>query len=229
MEEEVLAYIWSYIDDVLGAEVERARRSGNVPVNWTRVLTTDAGWPCKERIPKELIVEQRFFPSVEGISRIREVGVLFPAKCCVCGDTATREFPLQPLSLVERARTALGPMRQMQVPHCDLHGGPFGSLLLHVDNPATNHMQVITIGLCRDFLDELAALHTDGDVYAPWVTFAPGLPGVGWTQGTNAEWWHDAWSPFWRGLSGNERLAYLRRWKASPDWREFLLNDGCWK
>jgi len=26
----------------------------------------------------------------------------------------------------------------------------------------------------------------------------------------------------------NERLAYLRRWKACSDWREFLHNDQRW-
>lgn len=47
----------------------------------------------------------------------------------------------------------------------------------------------------------------------------------GWRQGNSEGWIKLIWYPFWNGLSREDRIAYLTKWNASEDWRDYLDPD----
>lgn len=57
----------------------------------------------------------------------------------------------------------------------------------------------------------------------PWVAFPDIDPSIlGSLQGAMEYWWDWLFSPFWSGLSANERMDYLTRHSADEDWADFL-------
>jgi len=63
-----------------------------------------------------------------------------------------------------------------------------------------------------------------GELQPPWEAF-PGSDPMwgGWRQGVSEAWLRDRFLPFWRGLDGDGRRAYLDRWPPPTDlWRIYL-------
>ncbi len=179
-------------------------------------------------LPESIVHQSVIYPSVAAIARIRAVGIRFPNVCCVCGEPATRTFPDQPLSIFEKLKARYWYWHRTDVPHCDRHGGPNASLLSTILYPDKAFLCIFTIGFSREFADRLRDIHQDGDFYAPWVAFPYSYGPIGWNQGVNNEWWLECWTPFWLGLSEDDRKSYLIRWRANEMWREFLLEDQRW-
>jgi hypothetical protein len=73
----------------------------------------------------------------------------------------------------------------------------------------------------RELIRRTADKLRDPPPEPPWVFF-PGQPvdWSGWRQGGGHAWLLRVWLPFWRGLSPEERAAYLTRWPPpDDDWR----------
>lgn len=58
----------------------------------------------------------------------------------------------------------------------------------------------------------------------PWVCFPnhPECSVLRATQGAEESWITDHWWPFWLGLSAEQRIDYLKYWKAEPEWSDAL-------
>jgi len=71
-------------------------------------------------------------------------------------------------------------------------------------------------------------LATEDDPQPPWVAFpgseqAGGPIWGGWRQGVSEAWLRDRFLPFWRGLDGDQRRAYLDRWRPPTNlWATYL-------
>ncbi|MFN0056626.1 MAG: hypothetical protein ACKV0T_31145 [Planctomycetales bacterium] len=226
-----MTWIWNekYVKLVLCADFERIRKNGALPTEWANAIEGDIWTWRKMSLPQSLICNFSFAPSVEGIARLHSVGILFPDTCCVCGAPATRQLPLRPLSLREKFRAAIKCWYPVSVPHCEVHGDRYASLLFAADPPTDNFPFVYMIGLNRSFMVDTKRLNCGGEYYAPWaISRYYRMPGIGWGQGAEEGWWLHAWVPFWLSLPEDERQAYLKRWKADDDWREFLIEVPRW-
>lgn len=64
------------------------------------------------------------------------------------------------------------------------------------------------------------------DVEPPWHRYPRSEPTwSGWRQGHSEAWLLETWLPFWCGLAGDQRAAYLRRWPPPCEaWRVRLLD-----
>lgn len=65
------------------------------------------------------------------------------------------------------------------------------------------------------------------EVEPPWIAF-PGPPNAPlwmgpWRQGAGEAYLKFDFYPFYYNLSVRDRIAYLDKWKAPPNWREKLL------
>lgn len=62
------------------------------------------------------------------------------------------------------------------------------------------------------------------EVRPPWMEYLDSEPWWGgWRQGTSEAWLKEVWLPFWRGLSGPARAAYLERWPPpTEEWQTYL-------
>ncbi len=47
-------------------------------------------------------------------------------------------------------------------------------------------------------------------------------------QGFSEGWYLQVWRPFWIRLSEEEQLAYVDKWGAPSEWREYLLHPDRW-
>jgi hypothetical protein len=69
------------------------------------------------------------------------------------------------------------------------------------------------------------ALEAGEEIEPPWAVRPGEEPWWGgWRQGYAEPWLLDVWLPFWRKLGRDEKLAYVERWGASPDWRHYALD-----
>lgn len=161
-------------------------------------------------------------------SWIGEKRLPYPDFCCGCGAAAEVRItvPLFDGHLPIWKQLLQGPVDAPQVPHCRECAHSDGQLILQNTQigpcPATSEVHL----LCgsRRFLDETAKLLSVGDVFPPWVTF-PSYNSVagGWRQGNGEFWLNAVWIPFWNSLTFQEQIAYVGRWNASPEWREWSL------
>jgi len=68
------------------------------------------------------------------------------------------------------------------------------------------------------------AIEAGEEIKPPWVIWPGEEPWWGgWSQGDAEPWLLDVWLPFWSKLGRGEKLAYLEKWSASPDWRHYAL------
>jgi hypothetical protein len=153
-----------------------------------------------------------------------EKEVWFPNKCCVCLAQPAIYLP------VYRGVRSYGLWLKKEIvlkraPHCEQHGqGEEAQLVVIFDEITRNAISISVIGCNQSFLDEVTELNKVGDVFPPWEAF-PGSDSItGWRQGVGEYWMIQAWWPFWRQLSSTERAAYLDRWNASEEWRDYLIN-----
>jgi hypothetical protein len=152
-----------------------------------------------------------------------EKEVWLPNKCCVC--LAPPAFYLP----VYREARIFGLRHKKEIvlnraPHCEQHGQRDEAQLVVIFEEMTRSaVEIGVIGINQSFLDEVTTLNKVGDEFPPWEAF-PEYDSFtpAWRQGAGEYWMHDAWWPFWEQLSWTERAAYLDRWDASEDWREYL-------
>ena len=73
------------------------------------------------------------------------------------------------------------------------------------------------------FMQEMQIIPLENDMQAPWV-FGLNYPpyDIFWRQGGEARLYY-VWIPFWKTLDEKQKQEYLARWRASDDWRFFLL------
>ncbi len=163
-----------------------------------------------------------FFLGSSGVETWREHhSLLFPPKCCVCLNSAVKSLPSRGdvgwLGLFRKGPAVGG------IPHCDEHGRGAEANLLVLLRPWSEWViHVSLIGLNEVFLANAKTLNQQGDMPPPWRAFPAYNPETsGWRQGNGEHWLLYAWSPFWKGLSLEEREHYLQRWDAPLDWKSF--------
>jgi len=72
---------------------------------------------------------------------------------------------------------------------------------------------------------QVHALESGEEIEPPWVVNPHSEPwSPSWQQGSIEAWKDSIWRPFWKRLSEEERVAYVNKWKAPADWREYLLD-----
>lgn len=76
------------------------------------------------------------------------------------------------------------------------------------------------------FATQIDALNRGEEIVPPWIAFPDSDPWWGgWRQGNSQGWLVLVWIPFWRHLNDREKLAYIEKWDASADWREYLMKE----
>ncbi|NOK63934.1 MAG: hypothetical protein GFH27_549319n114 [Chloroflexi bacterium AL-W] len=79
------------------------------------------------------------------------------------------------------------------------------------------------------FTAQQQALEARAEIEPPCVAYPEQEPWWGgWRQGYSEAWLHEVWFPFWKKLGLKERMAYVEKWQASPEWREYLIAPGYW-
>ena len=103
-------------------------------------------------------------------------------------------------------------------------------LIWHIESPAyqaleDQHFQRLSNILDEQMVGALRMAKEHSDVIPPWI-LGRGIPpwSMGWRQGGGEAWFHSIWIPFWKGLSEEERVAFVNRWDAPSDWREYALS-----
>jgi hypothetical protein len=126
--------------------------------------------------------------------------------------------------LLTSLATRISLRKTIEIPHCSRHDNQrhalFGLLLDRLNKP---NAEVICFGISADFLKDIHDFYTQGDQQPPWMFSPYQLPWYGWNQGLEEAWWGAAWVPFWTRLSSADKVRYLDKWQALPDWREALL------
>jgi hypothetical protein len=174
--------------------------------------------------PKFKISVAGIFPTVEGLQTIRQLGFEPPAKCCVCGDKPSCSKPMRSGRMLTNLAARIGIREAIEVPHCSRHGNQQHALFgLILDRISKQNASIICFGTSTSFLVDIHNFYTQGEQQPPWIFNPYQLPWHGWNQGLEESWLHAAWLPFWARLSNADRVRYLDKWKASPDWREALL------
>ncbi len=65
----------------------------------------------------------------------------------------------------------------------------------------------------------------DGEIKPPWVIHRDSPPWDGfWKQGDGEFWKLHRFHPFFKGLTPEERVAYVDKWEAPNEWRQNLLH-----
>jgi hypothetical protein len=170
------------------------------------------------------LARRSFFLSAPALDQWEREGTIrFPDECCVCSEPAVNDLPTKEasgfLGRWKRTSTAL------RVPHCSEHGREKEArLLVQVTPWGAGAHQVTLTGLNPRFLEETAALNSEGDVVPPWKAFPEyGPESGGWRQSSGEIWMNEVWSPFWSALPKEVREEYLARWQASAEWRDRLV------
>jgi hypothetical protein len=179
-------------------EIERRLEAGIVPQPGDRSLAA-AGYPELYRTT--------IFLGDAGLDRWEHGRhLLFPPICCVCAAPAE----------IEIAEAG------SRIPHCREHGAGRASLMIESGAAAPKAMWITLTGRNDEFLQQAAKANSDGDMVPPWEAFPQYDSYSGfWKQG--GEFWiAQAFAPFWKALNDGQKAAYIEKWQASPEWREWL-------
>src|SRR5205823_642628 len=80
-----------------------------------------------------------------------------------------------------------------------------------------------------DLADGLRLAREYKDAIPPWV-WAPGSESTSsgaWRQGAGELWLDSIWLPFWQGLTVEQRVRYVERWKIPENWTFYpAIRDG---
>jgi hypothetical protein len=179
-------------------EIERRLKAGMLPQPGERSLAA-AGYPELYRVT--------IFLTDAGLERWTSNHTLrFPPICCLCGAPAAVELETQ----------------GDKVPHCAEHGSGRAGLMIENGSLAPKAVWITLTGRHEGFLQQTVEANADGDVFPPWAVFPQYDSYSGfWKQGGQF-WITRVFDPFWKGLDELQKAAYLRKWPASPDWREWL-------
>ena len=183
--------------------------------------------------PEGTIHTLNFFPSAEGIEKLRKDDLSFPQACCVCGNSiATDTLPIHPGSWIHRLANWIRGKRPLLVPHCKEHlNRRYALFSARIEDRNNQLIRCFCVGYNKSFLESILSQYTIGDYPPPWVFNQHGFySGSGWSQGIGESWLDTTWRPFWRSLSEEERVEYLDRWEADEFAREaFLGEEGHWR
>lgn len=61
----------------------------------------------------------------------------------------------------------------------------------------------------------------DGNPLPPWINFPEISPFDFFYREAGEFWMYSVWNPFWEKMSKEEQVAYLDKWDAPQDWRDF--------
>ncbi len=183
------------------------------------------------RISSGNVYRLSFFPSVDGIQKIRSSDMAFPEECCVCSEPSTCMLPIRPRSWMRYLLERFGWKEPLSIPHCKKHSNRryavFCGGFYLIGSP---EVRCYCLGLNQQFLEKIRDSYSEGECQPPWE-FAPRHHcDSGWHLSTVEEnWVGNYWRPFWTSLNEIERLEYLKRWNADETWRASFLNkDGAW-
>lgn len=77
----------------------------------------------------------------------------------------------------------------------------------------------------RWWTEQHEALRLGREIEPPWIVEEESAPySSEWQQGTSQAWMLEVWTPFWQGLSAEDRGTYLDRREADVLWRLYLLD-----
>ena len=150
-----------------------------------------------------------------------------PDMCVICGNSAPQGNP----NSIRKSEGFFGHLRKgvCQIesgPKCEAHLSedyPGIHVAYHIAKPGVTWLSCSVQS--KEFLREfLLELHS-GEHLPPWVV-CPGLgPYISWTSGSQYEWLHHGWFPFWKQLDSQNQVEYILRWKAPQDWKEFFEDE----
>lgn len=151
-----------------------------------------------------------------------EATLPFPTECCRCLQPATALLDFRPFLGLPLIRVQSDRVHVRGIPHCARHTGPQPLAFASVTEEPGRYAYALVVATHRPFLEAcLTRNRGDGEPPAPWLAFPSSTPFGGFNQGTNEYWMRGSWGPFWASLSPEDRLEYLNRNSAPPQWREW--------
>lgn len=150
-----------------------------------------------------------------------EGSILLPDLCCVCQRASRIWLPTDKSDgEFYNGRHSVSLAR---VPHCEIHGSrESAELLFDAGSFSPNAVWAAVMGVNASFLHDVLALNQSGDVPPPWEAFPNQNSYSGFWKQSGEPWMATVFRPFWKKLETSEKCAYLERWSAPADWREWL-------
>ncbi len=169
------------------------------------------------------LLETSFYLSEESISLLDSDNRLFyPERCCLCDKREIKSVEIVSKSGIFGWRK----QSVIALPFCIEHeSNKHPNILVHTLrlNPRIALTQVISEN--NEFSEQLKNLNSSKVCLPPWEAFPElGCDSSAWRQGDTAQWYHEAWTPYWNSLSPIERSQILDEYSTNSDWRDKLSN-----